>query len=200
MRPPCKAPRRGGALVIAAALLLCTAPLGALAATAAAQTKKPLTTAEVLAASAAADWRRSTREHALSGAARRPRHHRAGAAVRPAPRRERHCAGARPLLRRLSPSCARRTTTSCSGAIRTGKKPRDRRRHAWRPSSSAAARTDLHQARRPGQLRTRWWVSRRFPGGRRPATGVPGRCTATAWSAPVATTTSTPAAAPNSTS
>jgi peptidylprolyl isomerase len=57
VRPPCKAPRRGGALVIAAALLLCTAPLGALAATAAAQTKKPLTTAEVLAASGAADWR-----------------------------------------------------------------------------------------------------------------------------------------------
>jgi peptidylprolyl isomerase len=57
VRPPCKAARRGGALVIAAALLLCTAPLSALAATPAAQTKKPLTTAEVLAASGAADWR-----------------------------------------------------------------------------------------------------------------------------------------------
>jgi peptidylprolyl isomerase len=43
--------------VIAAALLLCIAALSALAATPAAQTKKPLTTAEVLAASGAADWR-----------------------------------------------------------------------------------------------------------------------------------------------
>src|SRR5580700_1006988 len=51
------AARRGAAPVIAAALLLCTAPLSALAATPAAQTKKPLTTAEVLAASGAADWR-----------------------------------------------------------------------------------------------------------------------------------------------
>ncbi|HTC17108.1 MAG TPA: peptidylprolyl isomerase, partial [Steroidobacteraceae bacterium] len=47
----------GGAPVIAAALLLCTAPLSAFAAAPAAQTKKPLTTAEVLAASGAADWR-----------------------------------------------------------------------------------------------------------------------------------------------
>ena len=43
--------------MIAAALLLCIAALSALAATPAAQTKKPLTTAEVLAASGAADWR-----------------------------------------------------------------------------------------------------------------------------------------------
>jgi peptidylprolyl isomerase len=57
VRPPCKAARRGGAPVIAAALLLCTAPLSAFAAAPAAQTKKPLTTAEVLAASGAADWR-----------------------------------------------------------------------------------------------------------------------------------------------
>ena len=57
MRPPCKAARRGGALVIAAVLLLCTTALSAWAATPAAQTKKTLTTAEVLAASGAADWR-----------------------------------------------------------------------------------------------------------------------------------------------
>jgi len=57
VRPPCKAARRGGALVIAAVLLLCTATFSAWAATPAAQTKKPLTTAEVLAASGAADWR-----------------------------------------------------------------------------------------------------------------------------------------------
>ena len=57
MRPPRRAARRGGAPVIAAALLLCIAALSALAATPAAQTKKPLTTAEVLAASGAADWR-----------------------------------------------------------------------------------------------------------------------------------------------
>jgi peptidylprolyl isomerase len=57
VRPPCKAARRGGALVIAAVLLLCTATFSAWAVTPAAQTKKPLTTAEVLAASGAADWR-----------------------------------------------------------------------------------------------------------------------------------------------
>jgi peptidylprolyl isomerase len=43
--------------VIAAVLLLCTATFSAWAVTPAAQTKKPLTTAEVLAASGAADWR-----------------------------------------------------------------------------------------------------------------------------------------------
>jgi peptidylprolyl isomerase len=45
------------ARVIAAALVLCAAPLTAVPATPAAQTKKPLTTAEVLASSGAADWR-----------------------------------------------------------------------------------------------------------------------------------------------
>ena len=57
MRRPCRARRRGGVRLIAAALVLCAASLSALPATPAAQTKKPLTTAEVLAASGAADWR-----------------------------------------------------------------------------------------------------------------------------------------------
>jgi peptidylprolyl isomerase len=57
VRRPCKIARRGGARLIAAALLLCAAPLITFPATPAAQTKKPLTTAEVLAASGAADWR-----------------------------------------------------------------------------------------------------------------------------------------------
>jgi peptidylprolyl isomerase len=57
VRPPRKARRRGGVRVIAATLVLCAPPLIALPATPAAQTKKPLTTAEVLAASGAADWR-----------------------------------------------------------------------------------------------------------------------------------------------
>lgn len=57
MRRPCRARRRGGVRLIAAALVLCAASLSALPATPAAQTKKPLTAAEVLAASGAADWR-----------------------------------------------------------------------------------------------------------------------------------------------
>ncbi len=57
MRRPGKAARPGRATVIAAALLTCAAPLAAVAAAPAAQPKKPLTTAEVLGASSAADWR-----------------------------------------------------------------------------------------------------------------------------------------------
>jgi peptidylprolyl isomerase len=47
----------GCARVIAAALVLCVAPLTAVPATPTSAAKKPLTTAEVLAASGAADWR-----------------------------------------------------------------------------------------------------------------------------------------------
>ncbi len=57
MRSPFQGAPRGCAPLIAAALVLYAAPLFAAAATPAAQTKKPLTTAEVLAASSAADWR-----------------------------------------------------------------------------------------------------------------------------------------------
>jgi peptidylprolyl isomerase len=57
MTPLWAVARRGCARVIAAALVLCVAPLTAIPATPTAAVKKPLTSAEVLGASSAADWR-----------------------------------------------------------------------------------------------------------------------------------------------
>ena len=163
------------------------------------------TMADVLAASKPADWRTLDPENTLYLELAGGR-----VVIELAPQfAPRHVANIRTLareqvLRRPGDHAARRTTSSCSGAIRPmrQKKPLGAGKKTLPAEFDAAGRRPgVHRAAGSGHLRAADGLRRRLPRrARHEATALRGSCTATAWSAPAATTTRTAAAAPSSTS
>jgi hypothetical protein len=141
-------------------------------------------------------------QHPVHGTAGRPRRDRTGADLRAEPRRQHQGAGARSIISTAWPSCARRTTSWCSGATRTTRTTRPApvkaRKRPLKAEFTVPMKNDKHftRLRDVDGYAPQVGHSNGFPVARDPKTGEPGWRTATAWSAWGATTTPTAAAAP----